>query len=136
MPNDLQPYLSAIEERVGFKLDEPFDSAYEFVVDDKQNVAVTLDANSGTARIVTMVDNTSNRMSRPLLVRLLEFNFPNSATAGATLCAQGGTSNLKLVNEFVLAAITPKELAETALAQGRAALKLTDWIVEQRAHET
>jgi hypothetical protein len=135
MPHDVQPYLRAIEERIGFQLDEPFDSAYEFVVDDKQNVAVTLDADAGSVRIVTMVDNTSNRLSRDLLMRLLEFNFPNNSTAGATLCALNGASNLKLVNQFALAAVTPNELAETAVAQGRAALGLTKWIVEQRAHD-
>lgn len=135
MSHAVQPYVRALEERVGFALDEPFEEAYEFVVDDRQTVAVTLDAEAGTARIVTMVDNTSNRLSRGLLMRLLEFNFPNNATAGATLCALNGASNLKLVNQFALAAVTPKELADTALAQGRAALGLTKWIVEQRAQD-
>lgn len=133
MSHDVQPFLGALEDRIGFKLDEPLEGAYEFVVDGAQPVAVTLDAQAGRARIETTVDNTSHRLPRALLARLLEFNFPGNATAGATLCALDGASHLTLVNQFPLDAITPKELAETAMAQGRAALGLTRWIVEQRA---
>lgn len=133
MPIDVLPYLRALEEFTGFKLGEPCDEVHEFVVDDVQSVAIAFDGEGGVARIVSLVDNASNRLSDALLARLLEFNFPNNSTAGATLCAMNGTTNLKLVNQFPLSAIAPKALAATALAQGRAAIGLTKWIVEQRA---
>ena len=131
----LVPFLTAIEDRIGFKLDEPFEAAYDFIVDDLQTVSIYLDETAGRVRIETHVENSSNRLSQQLLTRLLEFNFPGNATAGATLGTRPDGNALKLINDFDAASIDPRAFADIALAQRRAAIGVTKWIVAQRMQD-
>jgi hypothetical protein len=125
---DLRPFVAAIEERIGFTLDEPLDGAYGIVVDGIQMVNVRLDADSATATISAPVNAGSRGLPRRILAELLEFNFPSNQTAGATLGAEPGSDSLELINDFSLRAIRPDVLANIVAAQGKAAIDVNRWI--------
>jgi hypothetical protein len=130
---DVGPYLRALEGLVGFELGEPDGDVFEFVIDDEQPVSFRLDALGGAAEIVTLISGASSQLAPPLLARLLEFNFPNNSMAGAMVCVTPGGHDLQLVNHFTLSSISPQALAETALAQGMAAITVAKWLIEQQA---
>lgn len=131
MSIDLARYREALQEFTGVAANAFAGETLEFTVEGIQSVAVTLDGAAETARVVSVVDHASKELSQSLLTRLLEFNFPNDATAGAILCATAGGDSLALVNIFPLASIAPRALASIAIGQGRAALRMSRWIAAQ-----
>jgi hypothetical protein len=128
MPVDIHRYRQALEDVSGVAFGAASGDTHEFIVDGEQPVSVTFDSEADTARIISPVNHDAKRLPRAVLVRLLEFNFPNDAVAGGSLCLARGQSRLDLVNVFSLGAADPLTVAEVAIAQGRAALGVSHWI--------
>ncbi|MCW1839798.1 type III secretion system chaperone [Prosthecomicrobium hirschii] len=131
---DIGKYISALERRIGFELDEPDDGFYGLVVEGTQLVNIGFDETAATITIRTPVNAYSPALPADLVASLLELNLPNGVTAGAMLAWPEDGFGLELVNVIPAAAIEPDRLGDLAGAQGKGALEVSRIINRKLAH--
>ena len=127
MPIDDAVYAKEVAGLLGVNIEPVSDQAFTVEVAGRQNVRLTFDSANKSVRVYAPVKSASLGLPESILAKLLERNFSDSDCAGATLAVADDGAVLAWINHFTLSSITPKTLAEIAVAQGAAAVRLDEW---------